>query len=139
MKKINILQLLTAILLAFMVLVIIIGLYLISLSNFTVKYDDNTSTFKDGYQLLKHFGLSYILSHSAKCFISLKHYNYSDNYYPWIQLQSGVIFCLIISPILLYTTIIFIIMIFIFKIKRKNNNFWDAIQNCEIINNYYVH
>ncbi|WJG70148.1 hypothetical protein SIXOD_v1c12050 [Spiroplasma ixodetis Y32] len=25
------------------------------------------------------------------------------------------------------------------KVKIKNNNFWDAIQNCEIINNYYVH
>lgn len=139
MKKINILQLITAILFAFIILILIIGLYLIWFSNFHIKIENSFSTFKNGYQLLKDFGLSYVLSHSANFFISLRHYSYSGNYYPWIQLQIGIIFCVIISPILLYTAIIFIIIILIFKIKRKNNNFWDALQNCEIINNYYIH
>ncbi len=139
MKKINILQLITAILFAFIILILIISLYLIWFSNFHIKTDDTSSNFKNGFQLLKDLGLSYILSHSANFFISLVHYSDNNNYYPWIQLQIGIIFFVIINPILLYTTIIFIIIIFIFKIKRKNNNFWDALQNCEIINNYYIH
>lgn len=139
MKKVKILQLITIILFAIIVLITITGLYLIWFSNFYIKFDNNTCylTFKDGYTILKHFGLSYVISTSASSFCNLNHY--VNNYYPWIQLQIGVIFCIIITPILLYTAILFIVVIFILKIKDKNNNFWDAIQNCEIINNYYVH
>ncbi len=139
MKKNNILQLITIILFAIIILILIISLYLIWFSDFHINTDDSSSNFKNGFQLLKDLGLSYVLSHSGNFLISLAHYSDSNNYYPWIQLQIGVIFFVIINPILLYTTIILIISIFIFKIKRKNNNFWDALQNCEIINNYYIH
>ncbi|WJG70847.1 hypothetical protein [Spiroplasma ixodetis] len=140
MKKVKILQLTTIILFAITVLITITGLYLIWFSNFYFKFDNNEqchSNFKDGYTMLKHFGLSYTISTSASSFCNLSHI--SDNYYPWIQLQIGVIFCIIIVPILLYTVFLFVVIIFVFKIREKNNNFWDAIENCEIINNYYVH
>lgn len=92
MKKINILQLITAILFAVIILILIISLYLIWFSNFHINTNDSSSNFKNGFQLLKDFGLSYVLSHSANFFISLAHYSDSNNYYPWIQLQIGVIF-----------------------------------------------
>lgn len=138
MKNIKILQLVTVILFALIILITIIGLYLIWFSNFDFKFNDKcNSTFKDGYVILKHFGLSYVLNHSASYICSLS--EHTINYYPWIQLQAEVILCIIIGPTLLYMTILFITIIFILQIKNRNNNFWDSLQNCEIINNYYIH
>ncbi len=140
MKKIKILKLITAILFAFIILIAIIGLYLIWFSDFHhfIYYKHHKhSKYSSGFSVLKHFGLSFILFHSTTYICNATHH--AENYQAWVQLQTGVILCLIISPMLLYMTILFIIIIFIFKIKNKNNNFWDAIQNCEIINNYYIH
>jgi len=139
MKKVKILQLITVILFAFIILITVIGLYLIWLSNFHyfIRYNHSEhSRYSNGFVTLKRFGLSFILFHSPSYICNIT--NHPENYQAWVQLQTGVILCLIISPILLYMTILFITIILIFKIKY-NNNFWDAIQNCEIINNYYIH
>ncbi|WJG70823.1 hypothetical protein [Spiroplasma ixodetis] len=140
MKKIKILQMITVILFAFVILITVIGLYLIWFSDFHhfihYKHHKN-SKYSSGFSVLKHFGLSFILFHSPNSICSIT--NHPENYQAWVQLQTGIILCLIISPILLYITILFITFILIFKIKIKNNNFWDAIENFKIINNYYVH
>ncbi|WP_375317989.1 hypothetical protein [Spiroplasma endosymbiont of Virgichneumon dumeticola] len=136
MKKIKLLQLLTVIMLTLIVLITIIGIYLIGFSDF--KDDDKSSPKRiNGFATLSHLGISFIIGHSVKyiCYVL----NDKENYYNFVQLQIGVILCLIISPTLLYVTILFITFILVLKIISKNNNFWDAISNCQIINNYYVH
>ncbi|WJG70657.1 hypothetical protein [Spiroplasma ixodetis] len=87
---------------------------------------------KNGFSLLNYISVNYVLSHSTN-FIRL-----TNNYYNWIQLQIGVIFCVILVPILGLITLSLTFLIIGLKIKVKNNNFWDAIQNCEIISNYYI-
>jgi len=138
MKKIKILQGITVILFAFIILITVMGLYLIWFSNFhyIIGYK-HSDKYSNGFGTLKYFGISFILFHSPNSISNIT--NHPENYHAWVQLQTGIILCLIISPVLLYITILFITFILIFKIKIKNNNFWDAIQNCEIINNYYVH
>ncbi|WP_338987632.1 hypothetical protein [Spiroplasma endosymbiont of Dasysyrphus albostriatus] len=73
-----------------------------------------------------------------------KHYlfqNIVENYNlkSLVQLKIGIVFAIILSPILLFITILLIFLNIYLKIKKADNNFWDAIENCEIINNYYVH
>ncbi|WJG70523.1 hypothetical protein [Spiroplasma ixodetis] len=91
----------------------------------------------NGFEFLNHCNINYVLSHSANYICALSKNN--ANCYNWIQLQIGVIFCIIIVPILLSITMSFIFLIIGLKIKIKNNNFWDAIANCKIISNYYIH
>jgi len=130
MKKIKILQLLSVILFAIVILITVVGLYLIWFSNFCDSH-------KNGFTMLQYKGVSFILGHSSRYICNITHH--PEDYYTWVQLQIGIILCIIVSPTLLYITILFLTIIFIFKIKYKNNNFWDAIENCEIINNYYIH
>ncbi|WP_342277146.1 hypothetical protein [Spiroplasma endosymbiont of Nebria brevicollis] len=136
MKKIKLLQLIIVIMLALIILITIIGLYLIGFSDF--HYDEKGSQKRNnGFATLSHFGISFIVDHSVTYICHVL--NNKENYHSFLKLQIGVILCLIISPTLLYVTILFITFILVLKIKSKNNNFWDAISNCQIINNYYVH
>jgi pilus assembly protein TadC len=51
----------------------------------------------------------------------------------------AVIFSTIVVPIFVSIILSLTFLIIGLKIKIKNNNFWDAIANCEIISNYYIH
>lgn len=101
MKKIKILQLISIILFAIIIILTIVGLCLIW---FNTVYNIN-----------------------------------NKNNYLQIDLTFELIICIIVSLVLLCMIVLFITLIWIFKRKPKNNNFWDAIENCEIINNYYIH
>ncbi|WP_342219009.1 hypothetical protein [Spiroplasma endosymbiont of Amphimallon solstitiale] len=96
------------------------------------------NTERNGFQILATTSIYHILEYSPKyvCYISQN----IGNYYNWVELQIGVIFCIILVPTLLYVITLLIFTNICLKIKNKrNNNFWDAIENCEIINNYYIH
>ncbi|WJG70589.1 hypothetical protein [Spiroplasma ixodetis] len=135
------LQLITVLLFILTIIIITIGLILIGISNYYhyVQIDKNSKlilTQINGFKLLNILSMNYILIHSPSfiCYFTENNNNYNN----WIQLQIGVIFCYILVPILTIITISLTFLIIGFKIKLKNNNFWDAIQNCEIINNYYI-
>lgn len=136
-KALKKLQLITVLLFILTIALITTGLILIDFSNF--HYINKYSKYDGGFATLKHFGLIFILEHSAKYFYNLGTQHSKANYDYWIQLQIGVIFCVILFPILTCIVISLTSFIFGLKIKIKNNNFWDAIQNCEIIYNYYIH
>lgn len=136
------LQLLTALLFILIIIIITIGLILIGISNYYdyVQIDKNPKLIlrqMHGFKLLNILSINYILIHSASfiCYFTQNNNNYNN----WIQLQIGVIFCHILVPVLTIITISLTFLIIGLKVKIKNNNFWDAIQNCEIINNYYIH
>ncbi|WP_339041195.1 hypothetical protein [Spiroplasma endosymbiont of Apeira syringaria] len=137
------LQLITVSLLILTILIMIIGLFLINYSIYCDYHVFNPVKEKyvcvnvNGFEFLNHCNINYVLSHSASYICGLSKNN--ANYYNWIQLQIGVIFCIILIPILLSITMSFIFLIIGLKIKIKNNNFWDAIVNCKIISNYYIH
>lgn len=135
------LQLLTVLLFILTILIMTIGLVLIDISNFDYIHINWSSKLVlkkiNGFSLLKYISIIYILNHSAN-FICLISENY-ELYYNWMQLQIGIIFCIILVPIFLSITMSLFFLIIGLKIKLKNNNFWDAIQNCEIIYNYYIH
>lgn len=134
MKKI---KLLIIILLILTILILIIGLTLIDISYMYIDIIFKSNLIKiKGFDLLKFFGVGYILDHSAN-FLLLKN-NYYGNYYNWIQLQIGIIFSIILVPLLLYIIILLIFSNIFLKLKNKNN-FWDSIENCEVINDYYIH
>ncbi|WP_342276361.1 hypothetical protein [Spiroplasma endosymbiont of Nebria brevicollis] len=139
MKSIKKLQLITIILLIITILIMIIGLVLIGFCDFhnciiKVSKFKVEITEENGFKLLNTTSINYVLSHSA-CSVSKNIGTYSH----WIQLQSGVIFCTILTPIFTFITTALTFLTIGFKMKFKNNNFWDAIKNCEIINNYYLH
>lgn len=136
--KLKKLQLTTVLLFILTILIIIIGLMLIAFCNFHF-YNNKYSKYRGGFSILKHFGISYIINHSATYFYNLGPHHFKENYYVWIQLKIGIIFCVILVPILIFIINSLIFLIIGLKIKVKNNNFWDAIQNCEIISNYYIH
>ncbi len=136
------LQLITVLLFILTIIIITIGLILIGISNYYhyVQIDKNSKLILrqiNGFKLLNILSMNYILIHSPSfiCYFTGNNNNYNN----WIQLQIGVIFCIILIPILMSITMSFIFLIIGLKIKIKNNNFWDAIQNCEIISNYYIH
>lgn len=135
------LQLITVSLFILSISIMTIGLILIGISNVNYIHINWSSKLvlrkSNGFNLLKYISIIYILNHSAN-FICLINRNY-ELYYNWIQLQIGVIFCVILVPIFSSITMSLIFLIIGLKIKLKNNNFWDAIQNCEIIYNYYIH
>lgn len=62
--------------------------------------------------------VNYIFNHSAKNICSSIIYNY-DGYYDWVQLQIGVIFCIILTPILGFFTIALIFLVIGLKVKIK--------------------
>lgn len=140
--KLKKLQLTTVLIFILTILLMIIGLMLIGFSN---HYDYmpiinlNSKLVlieKNGFALLNHISVNYVLSHSIHFIRLINTYN---NYFNWVQLQIGVIFCVILVPILGLITLSLTFFIIGLKVKMKNNNFWDAIQNCEIISNYYIH
>ncbi|WJG70753.1 hypothetical protein [Spiroplasma ixodetis] len=131
------LQLITVSLFILTITLIIIGLTLIYFCNF--HYINKYSKYDSGFATLKYFGIIYIIEHSPKYFYNLGTQHLKVNYDYWIQLKIGVIFCVILFPILVCITMSLIFLNIGLKIKIKNNNFWDAIQNCEIISNYYIH
>ncbi len=141
-KTLKKLQLITVLLFIFTILIMIIGLTLIGSCDYhshiynllTKKY---INLEKNGFGILSTTSIIHILGYSPKSVCSIT--NCNGNYYNWIQLQIGVIFCVILVPILAIITLSLTFFIIGLKVKMKNNNFWDAIQNCEIINNYYVH
>ncbi|WJG69840.1 hypothetical protein [Spiroplasma ixodetis] len=142
LKKIN---LITLSLFILTILVIFTSLTLIDFFNIKndIKY---IPSFYNHYRkqeiITKENGLIYILTNNKLYFC--KHYlfqNIVENYIlkSLVQLKIGIVFAIILSPILLFITILLIFLNIYLKIKKENNNFWDAIENCEIINNYYVH
>ncbi|WP_338979546.1 MULTISPECIES: hypothetical protein [unclassified Spiroplasma] len=140
MKKI---QIITILLFILTILLIISGLILIDFCDYhshmrnqtTLKFENIE---RNGFQILATTSIYHILEYSPKyvCYISQN----IGNYYNWVELQIGVIFCIILVPTLFYVITLLIFTNICLKIKNKrNNNFWDAIENCEIINNYYIH
>lgn len=146
------LQLTTVLLFILTILIIITGLILIGLyhgkeivivkNSFISKKHFNKLIIKyNGFELLYKYSWYYILGNSNIYFKNFDTYYYFIQNYHFpslLQLQIGIVFCVFLMPILIVILLIFIFII----LKRKyikNNNFWDAIQNCEIINNYYVH
>ncbi|BDT02941.1 MULTISPECIES: hypothetical protein [Spiroplasma] len=138
-KALKKLQLLTVLLFIFTILTLIIGLILIDFSHFNLFYLNKKLNCIDGFYMLKHFQLSFIIEHSAKYFYNFGTHHIKENFYEWTELRSGIFLVLFLLPILFFITISLTFFIIGFKTKLKNNNFWDAIQNCEIINNYYIH
>ncbi len=138
-KTLKKLQLITVLLFILSILTLIIGLILIDFSHFNLFYFDKNLNCINGFKMLKHFQLSFIIEHSAKYFYNLGTHHIKENYYEWTELRSEIFLVLILVPILFFITMLFTFFIIGLKIKIKNNNFWDAIQNCEIINNYYIH
>ncbi|WP_342218317.1 hypothetical protein [Spiroplasma endosymbiont of Amphimallon solstitiale] len=140
--KIKKLQLITALLFILTILIMSTGLTLIDFSNYhSNMFNLLTKSYekleKNGFELLKTISINHILSYSADYVCHISHNN--KNYYNWIQLQVGIIFCIIITPILTFITTSLLFFNIGLRVKIKNNNFWDAIQNCEIISNYYIH
>ncbi len=141
-KALKKLQLITVLLFIFSILIMTIGLTLIGscdyhshIYNLLTKKHINLE--KNGFEILSTTSIIHILGCSPKFVCSIT--NCNGNYYNWIQLQIGVIFCLILVPILIIIILSLTFFIIGLKVKIKNNNFWDAIQNCEIISNYYIH
>ncbi|WP_425382771.1 hypothetical protein [Spiroplasma endosymbiont of Melieria omissa] len=151
LQKYKKIKLATLFLFILTILIMVIGLMLIGFSNFDKSFFENLKLYKEkrliieitleitnGFSLLNYMSVNYILNHSAENICSSVIHNY-DGYYDWVQLQIGVIFCIILTPIFGFFTIALTFLIIGLKVKIKNNNFWDAIQKCEIINSYYVH
>ena len=151
LQKYKKLKLATLFLFILTILIIVIGLMLIGFSNFDKSFFENLKLYKEkrliieitleitnGFSLLNYMSVNYILNYCAENICSSVIHNY-DGYYDWVQLQIGVIFCIILTPIFGFFTIALTFLIIGLKVKIKNNNFWDAIQKCEIINSYYVH
>ncbi|WP_342218708.1 hypothetical protein [Spiroplasma endosymbiont of Amphimallon solstitiale] len=150
-KKLKLATLFLFILTILTILIMVIGLMLIGFSNFNKSFFEHLKLYKEkrliieitleitnGFSLLNYMSVNYILNHSAENICLSVVHNY-DGYYDWVQLQIGVIFCIILTPIFGFFTIALTFLIIGLKVKIKNNNFWDAIQKCEIINSYYVH
>ncbi len=149
--KIKKLQLITALLFILTILLMIIGLLLINLFNgkevvFTKNYSSNKDTkplifIYNGFKLWSKYSWYYILTNDNISLKNFGNYYIIHNYYHYslLQFKIGVIFWAILVPIFLSIILSLIFLIIGLKIKIKNNNFWDAIQNCEIINNYYIH
>ncbi len=147
LQKYKKLKLLTLLLFVFTILIMTTGLLLIAFANFSHdslnfielywKQESIANNITNGFSLLNYMSINYLFSHSALDICSINN-NYQV-YYDWIQLQIGAIFCVILVPIFLFVTISLTFLIIGLKIKIENNNFWDALQNCEIINNYYIH
>lgn len=136
--KLKKLQLLTVLLFILTILLMIIGLILIRISNF--NYHNQQQIIKmNGFNFLNIYSINYTLCHCASHICLCHIFQNNQNYYNWIKLQIGIIFCVILVPILTIITLSLTFFIIGLKINLKNNNFWDAIQNCEIINNYYIH
>ncbi|WDA54818.1 MAG: hypothetical protein PPFGHCPK_01288 [Spiroplasma endosymbiont of Drosophila atripex] len=151
LQKYKKLKLATLFLFILTILIMVIGLMLIGFSSFDKSFFENLKLYKEkrliieitleitnGFSLLNYMSVNYILNHFAENICSSVIHNY-DGYYDWVQLQIGVIFCIILTPIFGFFTIALTFLIIGLKVKIKNNNFWDAIQKCEIINSYYVH
>ncbi|WP_342274360.1 hypothetical protein [Spiroplasma endosymbiont of Phycita roborella] len=151
LQKYKKLKLATLFLFILTILIMVISLMLIGFSSFDKSFFENLKLYKEkrliieitleitnGFSLLNYMSVNYILNHSAENICSSVIHNY-DGYYDWVQLQIGVIFCIILTPIFGFFTIALTFLIIGLKVKIKNNNFWDAIQKCEIINSYYVH
>lgn len=136
--KVKIIQFLVVLLLSLTILLIVIGLILIHFSSFHF-YINNHLQYVNGFTILKRFRLSFILKHSADYFYNFGHHHFKENLLPWMQLKAGVIFCVILVPIFASITMSLFSLIVGLKIKIRNNNFWDAIKNCEVISNYYLH
>ena len=142
-NKLNLLTIITVILFILTILIMITGLILIGFSKHydyvpLIKLQSKLNLIQtNGFVLLNHISVSYVLNHSTN-FINLIS-NCGETYYNWKQLQIGIIFCVIVVPILIFITTSLTFFIIGLKVKIKNNNFWDAIQNCKIINNYYIH
>lgn len=138
------LQLITALLFILTIVIIIIGLILIDFFHtkeiITSKryYDKKLIIKNNGFDLLRNYNLTFLLNH-YKLNNTFGIINVAYENQLLLQLQIGIILLIIISPILTLITISLFFLIIGLKIKIKNNNFWDAIQNCEIINNYYIH
>ena len=137
--KIKKLQLITALLFILTVIIMIIGLILINFSHFNFFYFNKNWNDINGFIILKHCSLFFILENSANYFYNLGIRHIKENYYNWNRLQIGIIFSVILFPIFTCISISLTFFIIGLKVKIKNNNFWDAIQNCEIISNYYIH
>ncbi|WP_338961022.1 MULTISPECIES: hypothetical protein [unclassified Spiroplasma] len=151
LQKYKKLKLATLFLFILTILIMVIGLMLIGFSSFDKSFFENLKLYKEkrliieitleitnGFSLLNYMSVNYILNHSEENICLSVIHNY-DGYYDWVQLQIGVIFCIILTPIFGFFTIALTFLIIGLKVKIKNNNFWDAIQKCEIINSYYVH
>ena len=152
LKKYKKLKLTTLFLFILTILITTIGLMLIAFSNFNHGFLEHLKLYKNkiliieitlkitnGFSLLNYISVNYILNHSAEDICSSIIHNYNGYYYDWVQLQIGVIFCIILTPTFGFFIIALIFLIIGLKVKIKNNNFWDAIKKCEIINSYYVH
>lgn len=138
-KTLKKLQLLTALLFIVTILTLVIGLVLINFSTFNLFYFNKNWNDINGYTILKHFSLLPILEHSANYFYNLGNHHIKENYYNWTKLKFGIIFSVILFPIFTCISMSLTFFMIGLKVKIKNNNFWDAIANCEIISNYYVH
>ncbi|WJG69919.1 hypothetical protein [Spiroplasma ixodetis] len=136
------LQLITVSLFTLTILIMIIGLMVIGFCDYNYHtFNQSTKMWEDekhnGFYFLKVTSIYRILSCSAIHACNISHNN--GNFYSWIQLQIGIVFLVILVPILTFIITSLIFLNIGLKIKIKNNNFWDAIQNCEIISNDYIH
>ncbi|WJG69539.1 hypothetical protein [Spiroplasma ixodetis] len=149
--KLKKLQLITVLLFILTILIIITGLLLLGLFHgkevVTVK---NNHLFKNtkpliyeynGFTLWSKYSWYYILTNNNISFNNFGSEYIIHNYYNYslLQLKIAVIFSTIIVPIFVSIILSLTFLIIGLKRKIKNNNFWDAIANCEIISNYYIH
>ncbi|BET38834.1 hypothetical protein [Spiroplasma ixodetis] len=138
LKAIKKLQLITVLIFFLTILITITALILIGISNFSYNnYEQIKIT--NGFNILKIYSTYFILCHCANHICLFHIFQNNHNYYNWIQLQIGVILLIIVMPIFIFIIITLTFFIIGLKRKIKNNNFWDAIANCEIISNYYIH
>ncbi|WP_458257981.1 hypothetical protein [Spiroplasma endosymbiont of Dactylopius coccus] len=150
-KTLKKLQLITVSLFILTVLIIINGLLLLGLfhgkevvtvkNNYLFKNTKRLIYEYNGFTLWSKYSWYYILTNNNISFKDFGNEYIIDNYYsyPLLWLKIAVIFSTIVVPIFVSIILSLTFLIIGLKRKIKNNNFWDAIANCEIISNYYIH
>ncbi|WP_342266440.1 hypothetical protein [Spiroplasma endosymbiont of Villa modesta] len=143
--KLKKLQLITVLIFILTILIMIAGLLLLSLFHgkevVTTKNTEPLTYEYNGFTLWSKYSWYYILTNNNICFKNFGSYYIIDNSYNYslLWLKIAIIFSTIVVPIFISIILSLTFLIIGLKRKIKNNNFWDAIANCEIISNYYIH
>ncbi|WP_339042419.1 hypothetical protein [Spiroplasma endosymbiont of Apeira syringaria] len=150
-KALKKLQLITVLIFILTILIIIAGLLLLGLfhgkevvtikSNHLVKNTEPLIYEYNGFTLWSKYSWYYILTNNNICLNNFGSYYIIHNSYNYslLWLKIAVIFSTIVVQIFISIILSLTFLIIGLKRKIKNNNFWDAIANCEIISNYYIH
>ncbi|WP_281749367.1 hypothetical protein [Spiroplasma ixodetis] len=146
-KALKKLQLITVLIFILTILIIIAGLLLLGLfhgkevvtikSNHLVKNTEPLIYEYNGFTLWSKYSWYYILTNNNICLNNFGSYYIIHNSYNYslLWLKIAVIFSTIVVPIFISIILSLTFLIIGLKRKIKNNNFWDAIANCEIISN----